>query len=76
MQQGLQGYWKQIYHQDRFQITASRSVGGNRARRVDADTTAPWILSPSSLSLSRSPYFYLGEEKEHWDLVKTEQGNT
>jgi hypothetical protein len=28
-------------------------VGGNRARRVDADTTAPWVLSLLSLATTR-----------------------
>jgi hypothetical protein len=37
-----------------FHISLVGYVGGNRARRVDADTTAPWVLSLPSLSSAGS----------------------
>jgi hypothetical protein len=48
-------------------------VGGNRARRVDADTTAPWTHSLPSPFLAKL-LLLLGRGKETQKLTKTEQG--
>jgi hypothetical protein len=49
-------------------------VGGNRARRVDADTTAPWTHSLPSPFLARFLLLLLlGRGKETRKLTKTEQ---
>jgi hypothetical protein len=82
MSPGEPGMWLAHVHRARTDSIISNvvhwarvSVGGNRARRVDADTTALWTHSLPSLSLARFLLLLLLERgKETQKLTKTEQG--